>query len=273
MLGNEVGKPISKVDLLDLIPPQEGMITQYYGRIGQGKTYAGTKDVLDDLRAGRIVYTNWKIDYKGFDDRKSLRQIIYNILFFKKEYFVIPENNLRHIEVDETFHKVFSTITDAKVYLDEGHVVFDSYKMAKMGMEERKNVLHTRHFNRSINIISQRPTAIHVSLRANVNRFYKCEKILSWPFIVFRRTEFQDMTDENVDEDDKNIISIKYYLGRSKVFESYDSRYLRGNLVDPERVKVDVYRVSYFDNIKLLFSNIRTSMNKLYSLVIHKFRG
>ena len=38
------------VDLLSLFPPHSGEITLRYGRIGSGKTYGATKDIIDDLK-------------------------------------------------------------------------------------------------------------------------------------------------------------------------------------------------------------------------------
>jgi len=194
----KIGKEIKQIELLDLFKPQDGEITQRYGRIGQGKTYGATADVLDELKRGHIVYTNWRINYDGYDQRNSWLYVIGSLLFFKNKLFYFPPENLKYIEIDENFIDTFSKLTDCSVYLDEGHVVFDSYEMAKMSMAKRTAVLHTRHFNRSIHIISQRPTAIHRMMRANVNRFYKYEKLIGKPIMLFRRSEYQDMQDENV---------------------------------------------------------------------------
>jgi len=36
-----------KKELLDLFEPDEGSVNMYYGRIGHGKTYSATSDILD----------------------------------------------------------------------------------------------------------------------------------------------------------------------------------------------------------------------------------
>ena len=179
-----------EIQLLDILPTIEGQITQRYDRIGQGKTYAATVDVLDELKRGHIVYCNWQIDYDGYDQSRSPLYLLGSLLFpWKNKLLSFPASNLRFISVDENFIENFAKLTNCSVYLDEGHVAFDSYEMAKMSMAKRVAVLHTRHFDRAIHIISQRPTAVHRVLRANVNRFYKYEKFGSkWPFIIFRRT-------------------------------------------------------------------------------------
>ncbi len=260
---NATGERINEIDLLDLFPAYDGMITQYYGRIGSGKTYAATKDILDLLKRGQVVYANWDIQYNGYDQRDSIFGIIIGILFpWKKTFFVFPKDNLKKINVDKEFHANFSKITDAHVFLDEGHVVFDSYEMARLSIERRMSILHTRHFDRSIHIISQRPTAIHVSMRANVNVFYRCEKVLTWPFIVFKRTEFQDMMNETVDEAEELEIDTKHYIGRKEVFNAYDTKYLRGDVVASQKVHVEGYKMSWLSKIARLWRNItRTPKN------------
>jgi len=247
-----VGKKIEEIDLVGLFAGHDGEITQRFGRIGQGKTYGATADVLHALMRGRVVYINWKMNYEGFDQRNSFMFVIGTILFpWKNILYYFPKENLRYLPVDEHFLDKFATLTYCDVYLDEGHVVFDSYEMAKMSMKKRTSVLHTRHFNRSIHIISQRPTAIHVTMRANVNRFYKYEKLISYPFILFRRTEYQDMVGETVDEE--KPLGVKLYIGSKKVYNMYDSKYLRGNTPDSQKVYFEGYKLNIFQSFFQLF--------------------
>jgi len=252
-------KDEQQINLLELFPAHEGEITQRYGRIGQGKTYGATVDVIDELRRGHVVYVNWHFNYHGYDQRKDLLFIIGSLLFpWKNKFYEFPKDNLRYIAVDEHFIDKFEKLTDCSVYLDEGHVVFDSYEMAKMSMQKRVAVLHTRHFDRSINIISQRPTAVHRMMRANVNRFYKYEKILSYPFILFRRTEFQDLIDENVDE--SQPLSTKLYIGRKKILNMYNSKYLRGNTPKSQEVMYTEYELNYWKKMLAFFAFLRASL-------------
>jgi len=246
------GNRVDDIELLDLFPANEGEITQRYGRIGQGKTYGATVDVLDELRRGHVVYVNWKFNFDGVDQREDVLFLVGSLLFpLWKRFYRFPKENLKYIKVDEHFIDVCEKITDCTVYLDEGHVMFDSYEMAKMSMQKRVAVLHTRHFNRSINIISQRPTAIHRMMRANVNRFYKYEKLISSPFLLFRRTEYQDMEDENVNESEPQ--SVKLYFGKAKIYKMYDSKYLRGDTPDSQKVAFEAYDLNYFQRFLSLF--------------------
>jgi len=251
------GKEVKEIELLDLFPPYEGMITQYYGRIGSGKTYAATADMLRLLRQGQVCYANWKLNYDGFDESKSLPYIFLSLIFpWRKRFYSFPKENLHYLPVDKEFHGKLANITDAHIFLDEGHTAFDSYEMAKMPLERRTSILHTRHFDRSIHIISQRPTAVHVVMRANVNIFYKCERLRNFLWIPrFRRTEYQDLLNETVDEDPEKAISRRHYWGDQRIFNAYSSKYLRGDTPPSQHVKFTAKDFNYMARL-LLFVKI-----------------
>jgi len=50
----KIGKKIADVDLVSFFRPQDGEITQRFGRIGQGKTYGATADVIDNITNDRV---------------------------------------------------------------------------------------------------------------------------------------------------------------------------------------------------------------------------
>lgn len=249
-------------ELWDYIAETEGLIAQYYGRIGTGKTYCATKDVLKLLSKGQVVYTNWKINYTGYDSRDHIWPVVLSLIMpWRKRFYIYPKDNLKHIEVDDQFIARFEKLTDCEVFLDEGHVVFDSYQMAKMSLRDRKAVLHTRHFDRAINIISQRPTAVHVSLRANVNIFYKCEKVLHiGPILLFKRTEYQDMVGETVDEEQP--IKTRYYFARRSILTAYDSKYLRGDTPPSQKLHVEASDLNYLARISRFGRILRSFLPK-----------
>jgi len=236
---------VPKIDLLELFPPNEGEINQIYGRIGQGKTALATLMVLQDLAKGRVVYCNWKLKFEGIDERKQRSSLLIGIFGLKSRYYRFPKENLRYIDIDEHFLDNFEKLTDCVVYLDEGHVAFDSYVMAKMSLRKRKTVLHTRHFDRTIIIISQRPQAIHTTLRGNVNRFYKCEKLLSFPFLLFRRSEIQDVDGMNNLPDETKIVHKKLFIGWKSLLNMYDSKYMRQGIEPSQYVHFNAYDLSY----------------------------
>jgi hypothetical protein len=258
------GKRIREVELLDVFPASEGVIDQYYGRIGCGKTYAATCDALELLRRGKVVYANWDIDYRGYDERASKFRLFVSLIFpWIRRFYFFPKENLHYFEFsDEWAIKKgfkdwadwFSHLTDCDIFADEGHLIFDSYTATRMSMEKRASILHTRHFNRSIHIISQRPTAVHVAMRANVNVFYRCEKIFQWGKIVrFKKTEFQDMANENVDENPDLEIGRRYYWGKQRIFEAYDTKYLRRGMKSSQKVMFEAYDYGYIARCALFF--------------------
>lgn len=229
--------------ILDLFHAHEGEINFYYGRIGGGKTYAATADILGLLERGHVVYCNWRINFDGFDQRKSLGNLFFRTLFGVSRFYNFPAGNLRYIDTEELDFNKLESLTDCHIFIDEGQWIFDSYEGTQATKQKRRFILHTRHVNRTINIISQRPTAIHVTARANVNRWYRCDVKMRWPLLIFRRTEFQDMSSDTVDET-ADPISTKVYFASKKVFNAYNTRYLRGEMKDSQQLLLEVYKLS-----------------------------
>jgi len=245
---------LEKQELIDLFEPNEGTINFYYGRIGQGKTYAATADILELLSQGRVVYANWKINYKGFDERESFIHVFFKTLFFRKDFYFFPEQNLRYFSPDDVTIEWLNSLTDCEIFIDEGQWLLDSYEGNKFSKEKRRLLLHTRHLNRSLNIISQRTQAVQVSARGQVNRFFKCEKKMEWPFLVFKRTEFQDMKDNDVDESETSIVSEKTYFASKRVMDAYDTKYLRAGIPRSQEVYFEAYRYTTIGRLKLFLN-------------------
>lgn len=206
MQNESIGKKVPLNDLLDAFTASEGSINMYYGLIGNGKTYAATSDIIDLLKQGKVVYANWRIIVDDFDDRESFFMLFMNLVLFRKRFYKIPCAQNLHFFDPESFNSTtelvewLSKLNDCHIFFDEGQDMFDSYEGTKFSKAKRRLILHTRHYHRTLNIISQRPTAIQVSARGNVNRFYKCVKLASWPWPRFARYEFQEMSGETVNE-------------------------------------------------------------------------
>jgi len=261
-----IGTPLVKDDLLDVFEASEGSINMYYGLIGNGKTYAATSDILDLLRQGKVVYANWHIHVDDFDDRKSFWMLFFNTLLFRKIFYRIPcQTNLHYFDPD-SFNSTgelvewLSGLNDCHIFFDEGQDMFDSYEGTRFSKSKRRLILHTRHYHRTLNIISQRPTAIQVSARGNVNRFYKCVKLASWPWIRFARFEFQEMTGETVDENVEPI-SCKTYWGSNRVFKAYNTDYLAQGIAKSQVVNFEAFSLTLREKLiafKLLLVSLRT---------------
>lgn len=175
------------------------MITCYFGKLGQGKTYALAEHAIRELEYGRIVYSNFFIDWKG---KPPVRAGIFS----RKG---IPKSNFRKFETVEDF----LNMENALVALDEGWIYFDSYEMTRLPISVRMKILQSRKDGLDIAYTSQRPEQVHVSLRAMTNEYYECEagKI---PFIrkpVFYRYE-ADLVNGTI----KRNQTIKYIEKRTK---------------------------------------------------------
>lgn len=246
-------RELSKEELRGYFQAPEGGINLYYGRIGNGKTYNATSDIFALLAMGRVVYCNWHIDFQGFDERDSLVHVFFKWVGWRRYYFVFPKDNLHYFSPDELDDPIafLSDLTDCDVFIDEGQWIFDSYEGTKFSKAKRRLILHTRHYNRSLNIITQRTQAIQVSARGQVNRFYKCEKRSEWPFLIFKRTEYSDMSDNDVDESEASIVSKKTYFARKKIMMAYDTHALRDKDASQE-VQFRAYSYNFFARTKLL---------------------
>ena len=241
-------------DLINIFEATEGSINMYYGLIGHGKTYSATSDILDLLKQGKVVYCNWHIEVEDFDDRESWIMILKNLLLFRKRFYKIPCSKNLHFFDPENFNSTgelvewLSGLNDCHIFFDEGQDMFDSYEGTRFSKSKRRLILHTRHYHRTLNIISQRPTAIQVSARGNVNRFFKCVKIATWPWIRFARYEFQEMTGETVDENSEPI-SIKKYWGSNRVFNAYNTDYLAEGIPKSQAVFFEAFDLTIKDKI------------------------
>lgn len=240
--------------ILEYFGASEGSIDLIYGRIGNGKTYLATELIFEDLMNGKVVYCNWHISFDGFDERESRMHLLAGIFFMKGTYYKFPKENLHYFNSDDVDTEYLSNLTDCNVYIDEGQWIFDSYEGTKFSKAKRRLILHTRHLNRRLVIITQRPTAIQVSARGNVNRFFKCEKWKSWPFVVFRQWEYQDMVGETVDE--TKPVSRRVFFAKKRIFNAYNTRYLRGGIPISQKLYVEAYKLNYAEKISLFFKGM-----------------
>jgi len=257
----ELGKPVIQDELIDVFSASEGAINLYYGLIGSGKTYSATADILELLKQGKVVYCNWHIKVPDFDDRENVFMVFVNFILFRKRFFKIPcSENLHYFDPDDekwTDHADFvewlANLNDCHIFFDEGQDMFDSYEGTKFSKLKRRLILHTRHYHRTLNIITQRPTAIQVSARGNVNRFYRCSKftfLFFWPRFI--REEFQEMKGETVDEDPEKVISKKTYTPSRRVFEAYNTDYLAQGIEKSQKVNFEAFDLTFKERFKLL---------------------
>jgi len=163
-------------------PEVEGSIDLIFGGLGSGKTYAATADLLRDLENGVVVYATWPVDFTGYDERFHFGGLLAAFFGLKRTFYNFNRANFHYVPLtDPHFMEKFALSTDCAWYVDEAYAVIDSYVKNKMSLAQRFSIYGTRHFNRRLVLVAQRPTSIHVAARAMVNRFYKCER--PFPFI------------------------------------------------------------------------------------------
>jgi len=214
---------VEEIDVFEMLPPDEGEITIFYGRIGAGKTYAGTENIINDLKRGEIVFANWNLLWEGYDERKDRLMLAWGLIGIKKVFFDIPVKNFHFWNLVEAqidgrtyqeffpnvkfpkkdkdgntigiktndeidFSDVLSRLTDCAVHLDEGHIPFDSYEATRMSEQKRSAVFAMRHFDRKLIVYTQRANSVHVNLRGNANRFFKCEKLRDFTIPIINGT-------------------------------------------------------------------------------------
>lgn len=265
---------MEKIPLPDIYPLPEAELEMVYGKIGQGKTYTGTMLTLRYLEMGAVVYTSYPIQFDGYDESTIWFYRSLHRLGLKTEYLVVPKENLHTFnyftgegiiydwkwkwpkmnedERRQAFYEFMSSVTDAVFIVDEAQFPFDSYFGTKMDIHHRMAILASRHFNRYLILIAQRPNSIHVTARAQIARFRKLEKISDGWWIIpprFQMTEFQDTnpTSDTPKEDRimefdeetgqmmetdqyKYAENVETFFLKMAIANSYDSKYLRGNI-------------------------------------------
>lgn len=271
-MKKQLGTKLSDEKKVDIFIAPEGELNMYYGLIGSGKTYNATADIHELLARGRVVYATWPIKVQNFDDRKNWFMVLKNFVFFQKHYYEIPcQENMHFIDVEKgevdgkyTFNptrpqdyiEYLNTLNHCDIFIDEAWRVFDSYKGTDFSLSTRNLALVTRHKFRSIHVITQRPTAVQVTIRGNINRFYKCVKIATLFGIPrFARYEFQEMTGETVNEEAEPI-STKTYWGSRKIFASYNS-FFYGDLNRIHDFKFEVWLLTFKERLVAFYGLFR----------------
>lgn len=257
---------IKEVDTYEQFPPDEGSIQLVYGRIGSGKTYTLTRLILEDLARGQVVYCNWKVNFEGFDERNSILELVLGVLGLKSWYVNVDKRNFHYVDIREFQGKDFtewlSTLTDCVVYLDEAQTVLNSYEMTSISRGKQSAISFTRHFNRRIVVASQRWQNVHVQARANVNFFTKCERIFKLGrLVLFKMSTFEDL-DSLSAVDETNASEVRYMWGSKKVFEAYNTKYLRGDTPISQQNYAELIWLAYYQRLERLKGILRSITTK-----------
>jgi len=283
------GTKVLNEELIGLFQAEEGGIESWTGGIGEGKTYGASLRAVRDLEQGNVVYTSWPmiLDKLNGDQRKNFWQILRNIITFNKRFFKFDiQKNWHYIDYEDrsTWHierttdkgekyleyytdfvEFLTNLTDCIVYLDEGQDIFDSYEGTKMSKSKRKVLTRTRHLRKTLVIISQRYQAIPPTARRNVKVFHKHVKA----FTIFGRPFFKVYSTSELDNSDMpvfdpNAKASDRYWGQKRIFETFNSWYLRGGIPISQDIHFEAFDFSFIDRFRLLlslFSNVRLKPN------------
>jgi len=255
-------KVLSQDQLTGLFPPLEGELHMIYGRIGSGKTYTSTVKIIEYLRMGVSVYSSYPVDWQGYDERLDKWVLFKSFFSFNNRFYSFPKENFHYFSVykpetwvirGEKFDNIWDfldKLTDCVIFFDDVIVeLFDSYEKTFFSKKKRQWAFQTRHFDRTIVLVTQRPTQVQIALRSQVNRFFKCakEKIWWFPFIdFFVLREYQDMISENVDET-QDPVSVSVYRPKLSIFKAYQTKYLRAGAPSSQDLVFDGFILSLWE--------------------------
>jgi len=265
---------ISQYEMPEMFPSEEGLVDVIYGLIRSGKTYLATAKIHEEIAQGKVVYATWPIHLEDTDDRKSILMLLRGLLFpWKKRFFYIPASkNFHYINAsegtvdgvatflpndNESYIRYLNTLNHCFLYIDEAWRILAHQLVGSKNIAQVFDlILVTGHKFRKVTLITQRTINVNPTARAQVGRFFKCEKLGSiFGFQRFMMSEFQEMKGEDVIDDDPinhPAISVQTYWGSRKIFDSYNSWYY-GDMPPVHAVSFQAYDLTYFERILALF--------------------
>jgi len=269
-MSQVIGKPVDIAEILDIFEAEEGSIQSYTGGVGEGKTYGATKRAIEDLQRGRVVYTNWQLilDHFEGDQRKDPFLLFWKLITFNKRFYNVDlKKNWHYFDMedeetwvigDKKYDSVvdfLANLTDCVVYLDEGQDIFDSYELTKMSKKKRKTLTRTRHLHKTLVVISQRYQAIPPTARANIKTFYRHVKA----FTLFGKPFFKVYATDEIDQNHMPIFNpddsaYQRYWGSQKIYDAYNSWYLRGGIPRSQNIFIEGYDLSLKDKVLSLIA-------------------
>jgi len=266
LLGVRV-PPEELVGLFD--EAEEGSIQLIYGRIRQGKSTRAVHQMLEQLELGAVVYSNMLLDLDAeeFDERLRIASTFW-ALFLPgtkgRRFYRFDKANYHYFDpVEGTCdgrrvfdpHKAgaevawLNTLTDCRIYYDEGQWLLDSYEKTDVSVSKRKLITESGHVGRTMVIIAQRTQSVHVNARGNVNQFFRCSKrnfLGLWTVLMVE--EFQDMKGNDVDEDAEPV-SVQRYWFNGRAWRAFNTHYLRRGRPASQSVHFEAFDLSYNERL------------------------
>lgn len=204
------------------------MIIAYIGKMRSGKTYAMTERVLKELKRGRVVYTNYKVNWNPEEPMSKPRLILHRLGFKKKRY---PKTNLR---LFRNWEDVMG-VAGAVIALDEGWQYFDSYQ--KLPMEKRMRLYQSGKWEIDFLYTVQRYMMTDINLRWSTDEFWE-STLYKIPFtttnlIIYRLYDLDEDNDtaklarKGIQGDGEVVdlaIAKRFKLTKQKIYNAYDTK-------------------------------------------------
>lgn len=268
-LRNEYGVKIRDVtELVDLFEAQEGTVEHITGKTGQGKTYEATRRAIGYLLEGKVVYTSWELILPDiWDQRENFEHLLLRFVFNRKRFYRFDiKANWHYVDIDRPdLVEFIASRTDCIFMLDEGQDVFD----ARGGMDRRARqaITRTRHYRKTLIIVSQRAQAVDVTARANVTYYYQCVKDVAWfwPFALhFKVYRTEEMDDQNYPIWEERRPDGKMWkapiwrshFAEKRIYNAYNSWYLRKGLLKTQDVHFEAFDLTQGEKLKAMFNLI-----------------
>jgi len=256
LFGKELSQEQKKTEeIINLFSPQEGTIAFYYGKVRNGKTYAATADILGLLERGEVVFANWNIDFNDFDERRNFRVALIKFVFGRSYFFKYKKDNFHYFSpatAPAVLVRRLNKLVNVHIFMDEGQWILNSHNR-NPDPEAQALVLTNGHYCRSLNIISQRPSNVFKDYRSQVHFWYKCEKKLTWPWLIFSKTIIEDMKDDLPDEESESN-KVQIYFAKKKVFQAYNRWAFRGADAIDNNAEFEVYKTMFEQRLMIVLS-------------------
>lgn len=174
-----------------------------WGHPGEGKTYSVTAWAIDAMKAGRPVFSNYPIIWKGMSSMK-----------WKPEYAKMP-----HPPVN------------AVICIDEAYRYYNSREFKNFSVEEHTYFATNRHNNLEIYLIAQNPARLDKVIQ-EISQFILCRKIGFLSFILGFRCyyyEFLEDLSRRRAGDRESHYRVEFRFFSKKVANAYDTHYFGVN--------------------------------------------
>ena len=182
------------------------------GRPGTGKTYSLVRECIKLLNRGEIVYSNFKINWDGYKEKKTWWKKLLFKIGIKKEWKEYPASNLR----GWTHLHEWEDMKNCYIACDEAHFYFNSRQWKNLSMEFMRKV--AQHRKDGIHVIGtvQNIRRIDVIVRELVDFWYECSIFLG--FVI--NVEY----DIDEDQQKKRPLSKKFFRMKKKwASKTYDT--------------------------------------------------